>query len=166
MNPLAPILANVAVPMLFPQPWLMLLALVPVVGVEFAILRRRLPIRLGHVLAANLVSTLCGLPVAWCSLGVFGMVLRQDDPEWGRLGWSGHVATHALHNFWILPAAMLSVVIPCFLLSVSIEGWILAWRLKVSGWTALWGPLVRAHVFSYLLLLALDCLWFWLKLRR
>jgi hypothetical protein len=166
LNPLAPILANVAVPMLFPQPWLMVLALGPVVGVEFAILRRPLPIRLGHVLAANLVSTLCGLPVAWCSLGVFGMLLGNTDPNWAHLGWSNRLVTHELHNWWILPAAMIAVVIPCFLVSVLVEGWFLAWRVKLSGSAELWSPLVRAHAFSYLLLLAVDCLWFWLKLPR
>jgi len=166
LNPLAPILANVAVPMLFPQPWLMLLALVPVVGVEFAILRRRLPIRLGHVLAANLVSTFCGLPVAWCALGVFGMLLGNSDSNWAHLGWSSRLVTDGLHNWWILPAAMMAVVIPCFFLSVLVEGWFMAWRVKLSGWAELWSPLVRAHVFSYLLLLAVDCLWFGLKLPR
>jgi hypothetical protein len=62
---MAPILANVALPVLFPQPWLMVPALVPVVGAGFVILRRQLSVRFGHVVAVNGVLTLCGLPVAW-----------------------------------------------------------------------------------------------------
>ena len=156
-------LANAAVPVLFPQPWLMALALVPVVWVELTILRPRIPVRVIDVLAANVVSTLCGLPVAFVATGVFGMVLGGDDPGLGSLGWSGKIVTDELNNWWILPSAMMAVIVPCFILSILVEGWLLARRIKPQGRGALWRSVTRAHVFSYLVLLAVDCLWFALK---
>jgi hypothetical protein len=63
-----PILANVTVPILFPQPLLMLVALLPIVVVETLALRRRLGVDYRQVFAANLVSTLFGIPLAFLNI--------------------------------------------------------------------------------------------------
>jgi hypothetical protein len=158
------ILANVAVPMFFPQPLLMLAALVPVILVESMSLRRPLAVGFREVCQANALSTLAGLPMACLGIVGFNVLLTGADGEWARMGLAWRIISDDLHNWWILPLAMTAIVLPCFVLSVVIEGRFLARNPAIKSRPGFWRAVVRAHVFSYLMLLALDCLWFTFKL--
>jgi hypothetical protein len=61
--------------------------------------------------------------------------------------------------FWVVFLMIVAVVVPCFILSVFLEGAYLRDRAKESSDRAFWLSVTRAHCYSYLLLVGLDCLW-------
>jgi len=69
---MTPFLANSAIPIFFPHPFVALLALIPVVGVENLILPRRLGLNVGQVFTANLVSTILGGVIAFVCIIFLG----------------------------------------------------------------------------------------------
>src|SRR5205823_5086472 len=70
--------ADVGLPMIVPMGWLMILALVPIIGVEAWVLSVRLNVGIGAALAAsgaaNAVSTIIGIPVNWFVGGIAGTI--------------------------------------------------------------------------------------------
>jgi uncharacterized protein HemY len=64
-----PLLANMGIPMLFGEWLFMALALVPVVVIEAFVVGRCIQLtqgrRFGAIAAANILSTLIGVPIAW-----------------------------------------------------------------------------------------------------
>lgn len=129
---------------LFPHPILAVLALLPVVGLETLLLRKPLGVTLGEVVSANVISTLVGVPVA------FGLVfaLGAGFQVWIDKNYADLATVLLLFSI---------VVIPCFVLSVYMEGKYFQKRAKACRLS--WSAIVRAHVYSYLLLIALDVLW-------
>lgn len=160
-----PLLANVAVPLLFPQPLLMALALLVVVPVETLLLRGTCRFSLKDVFAANVYSTLWGLPVAYLVLALFGVLHAQGEPPWAGVGFTSHVASTDDHHWWILPLAMFVVLVPCYVLSVVLESRFLGRLSSAPERSALTRSLARANLSSYLVLLGLDALWFSYQLR-
>src|SRR6185503_18545460 len=75
---MAPIFANVGVPMIFPQMFLMGIAFLPVVFIESAIVRKPMGIRypkaLRDVGLANLCTTILGVPFAWGAMFALDLV--------------------------------------------------------------------------------------------
>ena len=148
------IVANVAVPVLFPHPLVAVAALVPVVGLEALMLRKRVGVTLSQAFTANLLSALWGVPVAFACIFVLGagfeLFIDANDGSLLRV-----------------LLVFLGVVLPCFVLSVLLEGWYLQRRAdgdsRVSD-RAFWFAVVRAHCYSYLLPLSLDCLRIRMKL--
>jgi hypothetical protein len=148
------VLANVAVPIFFPHPFVAVLALLPVVGLETLMLRKRVGVTLYQVFTANLLSALWGVPLALVCVFVFGAgfgvfidLLRNTLPG--------------------VALVFLVVVLPCFVLSVVLEGRYLRSRTNENGKAgdrAFWFAIIRAHCYSYLLLIVLDCLWIRMKL--
>jgi hypothetical protein len=159
-----PILANAAIPVFFPQPLFMLVVLVPVCAIEAFVLRRSFPVSYGQVFNANLISTLCGIPIAYLSIIIFDILLMRDDRSWWSVGLTSRVISHDLHHWWILPSAMFAVLIPCFLLSIYLEGLYLRPRVTSISGKTLWFAVTKANCYSYLALLAIDCLWFKAKI--
>ncbi|MDB6024233.1 MAG: hypothetical protein JWM68_456 [Verrucomicrobiales bacterium] len=157
---MTPLLANVAISVLFPQPLLMLVALFPVVGVEILALRRQFGFTGGQVFMANVVSTLFGLPLTFICMVLFNVVLSGGDSDWWSVGFRSRIISDGLHHHVFFPLAIISVIIPCFVLSVWIEGQCyLNYCIGVVGNRAFWGGIIRAHCYSYLVLLAIDLLW-------
>jgi hypothetical protein len=148
------LLANVAVPILFPHPFVAVIALVPVVGLEALMLRKRVGVTLYQVFAANVLSALWGVPLAFACIFLLGAGLELFiDANDGSL--------------LRVVLVFLAVVLPCFVLSVLLEGRYL--RVRTNGEArasdrAFWFAVIRAHCYSYLLLLGLDCLWIRMKL--
>ncbi|HEY2568462.1 MAG TPA: hypothetical protein VGI25_04000, partial [Candidatus Udaeobacter sp.] len=72
-----PLLANMGIPMLFVQWWLMACALIPVVIIETLVVQRKIGMPLsraaGGVAAANILSTAIGVPIAWLIALVLGL---------------------------------------------------------------------------------------------
>jgi len=155
---------NVAVPFLFPQPLLMLVALIPVVGVEMLTLRTRISVTFSQVFVANLMSTLVGLPLAFLSILGFNMLLTWHAGPWWTVGLTSHIPIDDFNAWWILTSAMVAVLVPCFVLSVYLEGYYLRSRTSAPAGRPFWFAVVRAHCYSYLVLLALDCLWIAIKI--
>jgi hypothetical protein len=159
------LLANVAIPLFFPHPVLMMLALLPVVAIETSVIRRRVSIRTGDIFLANVYSTLWGIPLAYITLGLFGFIAARGEAPWAAAGFSSRVASTGDHHWWILPLATLVVIIPCFLLSVHLESRFLTRRSPDADPKSLFRMVVRANCFSYLALLGFDFLWFSLRIR-
>lgn len=157
---MTPTLANVAVPIFFPHPLFMLLALLPIAWVETSVLRRPVGATFRQVFEANVMSTLCGLPIAYASLVLFGAALSGGDPYFRAVGFSSRIVSEVSHHGWFLPLAMEAVILPCFALSVILEGRRLKHHCPPANNRTFWKAILRAHCFSYLLLLAVDCLWF------
>lgn len=155
---------NVAVPFLFPQPLLMVVALIPVVGVETITLRSRLNVTYREVLVANILSTLLGIPLAYISILGFNTVLTWSAGPWWTMDMA-HVTMDDFNAWWILGSAMLVVLAPCFLLSVYLEGHYLRSRSAARVGRPFWYSMLRAHCYSYLVLLFLECLWIAIRLR-
>ena len=146
------ILANVAVPMFFPQPLLALIALLPIVGVETAILRRAGKVSVRDVFIANVFSAIWGVPLAFISVMV--------------LGYSSGMALGDNTRLLDIGLVMLVLIVPCLILSVYLEGWYL--RPRVSGMSGrpFWFAVARAQCYSYLVLLVVYCLWITIQLRN
>ncbi|QHI68672.1 hypothetical protein [Tichowtungia aerotolerans] len=124
-----PIIANAGVPMIALEMPLMLIALIPVIVVELFVAKRLCGlswkrITLG-VSAANIVSTLIGVPLSW------GLMLGLQLLTTGGGGYSGPLAMlvavtvqaawllpYEEHLNWMVPTAMMVLFIPAFLISV------------------------------------------------
>jgi hypothetical protein len=166
------ILANIGIPMIFPQFVLMVLAFGPVVLLESALLRR--PLSLSRLSAlkgaavANLWTTLLGVPLAWLVMLIIGIVstggyaLGLDSPAKALVAVTLQAAwliPYEEHLFWMIPAAATVLLIPCFVISVFIERWVLQRRWKATDSTLVRSAVLRANIWSYMLLLAAGSIW-------
>ncbi len=160
-----PALANAGVPMimlLWPFFWC---ALIPIILVEWLVLKKDLPAllpkRLFYVASmANLFSVLLGIPLAWLTqlgiqLATGGSGFLPLDNMWSIL----LVAT--LHTAWIvpyqgaldflIPTAFMVLLIPCFFFSYWLEKIVALKLLRESSYPkevikkAVW----RANKWSY-----------------
>ncbi|MCB1245204.1 MAG: hypothetical protein AB7I98_23120 [Verrucomicrobiales bacterium] len=147
------LLANIAVPLFFPQPLLALAALIPVIVVETVLLRQRAGLSWRDVSLANAFSTLLGIPLAFVSLMVSGRVfefmLSRDHTK-----------------LYDVIGVLCAVLIPCFVLSVLLEGYYLRSRAMGTSGRSFWLAITRAHCYSYLTLLAFYCSWIAFKISR
>jgi hypothetical protein len=137
--------ANVAVPIFFPQPLLALIALLPVVAVETLILRRA-RIRVREILIANVWSGIWGVPLAFVCVAILGsgfnMMLDKN---------SGDILN--------VLAVLLALIVPCCVLSIFLEGHYLRTRVNGISGKSFWSAITKAHCYSYLVLLAVYCVW-------
>jgi hypothetical protein len=167
-----PILANVGVPMIFPQMALMGVGFLPVVLIEAAIVRRPMAIRYPKALVdvglANLCTTVLGVPFAW------GVMFALDLVSTGGRGLGAEtpvqkLAAVTLQAAWLapyeeqlscmIPAAATVLLIPCFVVSLLIERWVLVRRWPERDRSAVFSAVLRANVCSYLFLFIAGSLW-------
>lgn len=166
------ILANAGLPMLFYHLPAMVLALIPVVAVEWFVACRQLEVpklrALKGVVAANCFSTLLGFPLFWflgvVVLVVVGPVLGDVLPSFPHSLQS--VFAVGAGAFWLGPEpggiqvmqAGAAMLVPAFVVSVYSERWILR---------SVWGDLPpavlarfnwQAHLVSYPVL---AVVWLW-----
>ena len=167
------ILANVGLPMIFPQFVLMTSALVPVVLVEALVVRRRLRMHFGLAVRdtalANIVTTLLGVPLAWGAMLAL-QILTTGGTAWGIATPATKLASVTLqaawlipyeeHLHWMVPAASVVLLIPSFFISVLLERWVLrrlwAGRDRASVNQTVWS----ANLASYALLFVVGSIWF------
>lgn len=165
---MAPVLANIGLPMVMvflPPAWL---ALIPIIIIESAcgIWRFKLPARRAFAAQAiaNCVSTLIGIPVAWLVLVLIewvvleGAVRVTPEPVLAVLSpivgaaWLGPGAEEKL---WMMALAVATLTVAFYLMSVATEGFIVARffrdtpRKVIRLWT------FQANAISYALLVAL-----------
>jgi hypothetical protein len=139
-------LANVAVPLFFLQPVLALLALMPIIAIEAFLLHRQAIVTWRDVSLANVFSTIAGIPLAFVSVGVLGFVFQVFlDKNYARLP--------------DVVLVLLAVTVPCFALSVCLEGWYLRSRVTGLSGPSFWFAVTKAHCYSYLVLLGVYCIW-------
>ena len=169
---MTPILANVGVPMIFPQLMLMALAFAPVVLVEALLVRKAMGLTFGRALrdvaVANLWTTVLGVPLAWAFMfileliGTGGAALAVDSPArllvavTSQAAWLGPYEGHLV---WMVPAAATVLLLPCFVASLLIERWVLSRRWADRDRKAVFGAVLRANVWSYVFLFLAGSLW-------
>jgi hypothetical protein len=167
------LLADVGVPMIFPQVILMAFALVPVVVIETVIIQRMITVSfwkgLKDIGLANLCTTIIGVPLAWFIMFILELVSPYGGTAMGLNTPTKELAAVTLQAAWLvpyeedlhwmIPAAASVLLIPSFFISVFIERWILIRRWKEQEHKSISSAVFRANLLSYLLLFALGSLW-------
>jgi hypothetical protein len=175
----APARADIGLPMIIPMRFLMIVALLPIIGVEAWVLAVRLDITIGVALAvstaANAVSTIIGLPVNWLVGGIIGVTasgsLEKANSEWKKLlgiilGNVFWLLSGKDRNIqWIMPSAQLLLLVPFFFLSWGIESLVVSNTLDVIHADRISGAVFFANLFSYGLL-ALVPTFFLIRARK
>ena len=170
---MTPLLANVGLPMITLQlPW-MVMALIPVVLFESLFVRKfsgkpYVEVAKG-VAVANLWSTFVGIPIAWALMVILGAMttggtaLGLESPMsilasvTLQAAW---LVPYERHFYWMIPAALGTLLIPSFVASALIERSCLLKRWRDLDRQVLSGCIVRANVYSYLALLIVCLTWF------
>lgn len=150
----------------------MTLTLIPVALIESTVLRRRLGVRWNTgvklAFASNIVSTLIGVPLAWvCWISIGEMTNSYShDPDrmehlslWNIATHSFWLSPHRGFPTWAIPFAAMTLLIPCFLLSVPIESWVIARLARTIPTKVIRAASWRANLASYALLFAACLLW-------
>ena len=134
-------LADAGVPMIFITLPGMVLLLLPIIGAEAALIIRRTSLRKGKVIwataAANVVSTILGIPLTWgvlflCEMGLFeGLAhsTRLGHSSWnsplervvGTILSAPWLAPVGDSGSWTVPLAAMVLLIPFFFVSVWVE---------------------------------------------
>lgn len=161
-----PAYADAGVPMIFITLPGMLVALIPIIAIEGVILKKALHLT-GKRAAlassvANVLSTVVGIPVTWVLLVVLQMVtgggyaygLETPLRRFLAVTWQAPwLIPYEADLNWMIPAALLVLLIPFFLAS-----WVIEWY-AINNWFFYGreGKMVRratfkANVVSYLLL--------------
>jgi hypothetical protein len=173
---MTPVIADAGVPMLVIELPLMALALLPVVLIEVVVVRRSVALPFRSALLdlgmANVASTLVGVPLAWAAMFVLEIATMLPTGGAPPPSADSPIATLAsvalqaawlppyeAYLYWMIPVAATILLIPCFLVSVPIERWVL-----IRRWPTVERPVVRsavlwANVWSYALLLVAGSIW-------
>ena len=157
------VFANMGVPIVCVTVPTMLIALLPIAGVEAFVYRRWL----GHsfkeafrgALVANLWSTLVGIPLMWLpfvsaqiafgNVSAWGMETPQQrlDAVTLQAAW---LIPYREHIEWMIPAASLVLLLPFYLASVGLEYLSLTARWKAEDRKRLFASVAAANALSYL----------------
>lgn len=156
--------ANVGVPMIVVELPVMALALIPIVLLEAVIY-----VRLSHTtwsLAwrgswwANVASTFVGIPVAWFVQVVVQMLIGGGS-AWGIESPGDRLAAVTLQSAWLvpyekdlswmIPAAAIVLLVPCLLISIFVERFVLLRYWPESIYAGLTRNIIVANLISYLL---------------
>jgi hypothetical protein len=172
--------ANVGLPMIVPMGFLMIAALLPIIGVEAWVISVRLDVGFGVALAAsgaaNAVSTIVGTPLNWLLGGVLVRTasgfLPRSNAAWkkllnvirGNLFWL--IGGYTEKNIdWIIPSAELALLVPMFFLSWWIESLVVSSMLEGTLTDRISSAVFVANLLSYALL-ALVPMWFLVRSRK
>jgi hypothetical protein len=160
--------ANAGVPMIafyLPPAWF---ALVPIILIEtlVAVKKYSLPIKksLFSVSAANVISTLVGIPITWviwASLegAFFGGVLGSHPISWAMLSVTVQAAwllPYEEHLWWMGPLACLVLSFVFFAVSVAVEYQVVKIIFKDQRRELLRLWMLRSNIYSYILLFLLS----------
>jgi hypothetical protein len=171
-------LANIGIPMFFPQFVLMSMAFIPIVLVEALVVRRMLGRPFGSAVGdtaiANLWTTLLGFPLAWVFMLVLDLVFTGGD-GYGLATPATKLISAVLqaawldpyeerHLAWMIPAASITLLLPTFVLSVLIERRVLVWRWQGTERALANRTALRANLASYALLFLGGLVWLWRNL--
>jgi hypothetical protein len=158
------LLANIAVPAVFPQPLLAIAVLLPIAAVETLTLRAKFGLSFRRVLEANLISAVLGIPIAIVWIGFCNWIVNANTGGWGTLDLISRSSLSDPDSLWLLAVFAAGVIVPCFVLSVFSEGLYLRKRSGVVGNRSFWYSLIEAHCYSYTILLIANGLWYATKI--
>ena len=162
-----PAQANAGVPMIFLTLPGMALALVPVMFLEMRVLAKGLGLTLRVAFRvsawANLLTTVVGVPLTWAILTVLegvtggGRAYGIDTPAKKLLAvtWQAPwlIPYEADHNlYWMVPAAMMWLLVPTFFMSWWLEYLTAARMLRDADRARLKATMFKANLLSYALL--------------
>lgn len=145
---LAPLLADAGVPMILLTFPAMVILLVPIILVEAFLCKKWLGLTTWQSMKANtlsnLASTIIGVPLAWALLlGVEFGVAELADLSPALQNWNSPIATVIFllfdsawigppeHHLWIVPAAVLILLVPFFFASYGTEYLVLRFMVGV-----------------------------------
>ena len=159
------ILANIGVPMLPVQGMFMVVALIPIILIEAVIVWKRQSISftrsLGGSAAANAVSTLAGVPLSWGLMFLVMMAgylvdnvlsLKWDSPAVMvayvvfNAAW---LAPYEEYLNWMVPMALVILMIPSYFLSVWIEYLVFNRLWKDIDRKSVWNTMRIANGVTY-----------------
>lgn len=156
--------ANAGVPMIFLTLPGMALALVPVIFLEMCVLGKCLGLtqRVAFKVSAwsNILTTFVGVPLTWAILTVLegvtggGRAYGIDTPAKKLLAvtWQAPwlIPYEADHNlYWMVPAAMMWLLVPTFFMSWWLEYLAAARMLRDADRTRLKSAMFKANLLSY-----------------
>lgn len=164
--------ADMGVPMIFLTLPAMLVALLPIVLVESLVLGRMLGsgfvARVKSVAAANVASTLLGLPITWVVLVALQMTtgggsaygINTPARKLLAVTWQAPwLVPYETDLYWMLPAASLVLLIPFFFASYFVEAPIVARMESAYSRSAVRSAVFRANIVSYALLAIFTVCW-------
>ena len=170
--------ANIGLPMLSVAWPLSLPSIIPVVLIETWVVCRSLkvawPYAFGHMIRANALSTIVGVPIAWAMS--LGMQLALMFAATEAVGLKLYPPTSAgevvavlltapwlepLQSRWVwaVPVAMMVLLIPFFLVSFALEAWYLSKSLCPEDSARSRGAILKANAASYLFLFLACLVW-------
>lgn len=150
------------------QMHLMVVALLPIIVIEASVLRLKLDVPVEHALVgaslSNALSTFVGIPLAWLTLVFAEMAATDGGQAWGLETPLLKVAAVTVQApwlipyendlYWMVPAASLVLLVPCFAVSVVVEAWTLSRLWPTTDRKRIWGATWVANLLSYALLFA------------
>lgn len=171
-------LANVGLPMLAIVLPLSVPAFIPVVAIESWVVRRALNVSwrvaVTQMMKGNFFSTLIGIPLAWVASVVIEFLLAflvvnaagsksYPPPGVGEIGsvilsapWLGPFEEG---GYWVLPLAMIVLLVPFFFASYWAESWYIGRGLCPEAPDRARRAVWRANVFSYIGLFIATVCW-------
>jgi hypothetical protein len=180
------VLADAGIPMIFVTWPAMVIALVPVIALEALLIRKRVPYEPWQIVrataAANLFSTIIGIPLTWLGLVAFEMVIGfAVSLIPGIQHWHGPVARAIGFIFavaWLppfgvtraaIPLAALVLLIPFYFVSVWSERLVMKRMLQATSEEVapeggvskkrLWRAVRDANLLSYGFLVFVTSMW-------
>jgi hypothetical protein len=167
------VIADAGVPMIALEMPVMFFALVPIILIEAYVIRRRLNLRFRissiASAAANVVSTIIGIPVAWGAMLALHLLTTGGYAK-GIQTLSQKIVAVTLQaawlipyrseGYWMIPTAAIVLLVPNYLISVWLERLVARRILRDTDRTRVDATVRLANIVSYsgLLILCLALL--------
>ena len=159
--------------LIFTMPF-MILCLVPIILIEFYVIRSRLDIPAKKLLLssalANAASTIIGVPLAWLPLWLVQSLFMGDhilphlrDTFWGKVlavTLYAPLYSGSIHDDWMPMVSQLFLYIPFFFVSWKMEYFIVQGMIKYPARGEVNSACFRANLITYTSLAILSCLVF------
>ena len=170
--PATPAYANVGVPMVFITLPYMIISLIPVILNEAYIVLKILVLpylRSCKIMTiSNLVSTLIGIPITWIILvlleiftvGDRALGLGEPATRLMSVTWQAPwLIPYESNLYWMIPSATLTLLVPFFLASWSIEYHVSKMLLRKTDKRILNSAIFNANLTTYIIYLVLTGIW-------
>ena len=161
----SPACADSGVPMIFVTLPGMVIAIIPVIILETIVNRRIMKLSIGRTIGvtvvANLVSTFVGIPLTWLALAVLQIFsgggraygLKTLSQKFLAVTWQAPwLIPYGDDLRWMVPAAMLALLIPFFLVSYFVEYYVIRRLLRQWDHLLVGEAVWNANLLSYGLL--------------
>lgn len=172
------ILANIGIPVVCIAVPTMLIALLPIAGIETVCyrfgLQRAWSDAFRGAFLVNILSTLVGVPLIWLVM-LIGQIAIGGDKAWGmetpQQQWNAvtlqaaWLIPYSDHIGWMIPAASIVLLFPFYLGSILLEGFLLTRRWPFEAPKRLFTVVTLANTLSYLVLGIYYSFQLWLAVR-